>query len=61
MKQSEFTFPTMEFNGYDLTSKFAQMSHIFNKEQIEAINDQCGRSIYFTHVATELIKGRVQD
>jgi len=28
---------------------------------MEAIDSHCGRSIYFTHVVTELIKGRAQD
>ena len=32
MKQSEFTFPTIEFTGYDTTNKVAQLNHILNRD-----------------------------
>ena len=32
MKQSEFTFPTIEFTGYSTTAKMANLTHIFNKD-----------------------------
>ncbi len=51
----------MEFNGYEKAAKSANLTHIFNKDQIDEINQSCGRSIYFTHVITELIKRRSED
>lgn len=35
MQQSEFTFPTIEFNGYNKTAKVAALNHIYNKDQID--------------------------
>jgi len=32
MQQSEFTFPTIEFTGYDTKAKMASLQHIFNKD-----------------------------
>ena len=61
MKQSEFTFPTIEFTGYQTSSKLANLNHIFNKDQIEEIESQVGKSIYFTHLVTELVKQRGDD
>ena len=58
MKQPEFTFPTIEFSGYEMSAKTTNLSHIFNKEQMEEIESKCGKSIYFTHLVTELIKQR---
>ena len=56
MKQNEFTFPTIEFTGYEASSKLASLNHIFNKEQMEEIEENIGKSIYFTHIVTELVK-----
>ena len=39
----------------------ANLNHIFNKEQIEEIEGQVGKSIYFTHLVTELVKQRGDD
>ena len=61
MKQPEFTFPTIEFNGYESATKLATLNHIFNKDQLEEIENATGRSIYFTHVITELTKRRSED
>ena len=61
MKQSEFTFPTIEFNGYGTSAKVAGLSHIFNSEQVDEIENACGKSVYFNHVVTELIKQRSED
>lgn len=61
MQQTEFTFPTMEFNGYEKATKVANLTHIFNKDQVNEIESSVGRSIYFTHVVTELIKRRQED
>jgi len=30
MQQSEMTFPTLEFTGYEFSTKLAHLSHIFN-------------------------------
>ena len=61
MKQVELTIPTIEFKGYESAAKAAALNHIFNKEQLEALEVNSGRSIYFNHVATELIKRRSHD
>ena len=61
MKQSEFTFPTIEFSGYGTSAKVAGLSHIFNSEQVDEIENACGKSVYFNHVVTELIKQRSED
>ena len=37
MQQSEFTFPTMEWTGFDKISKQTNLSHIFNTDQIDEI------------------------
>ena len=47
MKQNEFTFPTIEFTGYESSSKLTNLNHIFNKEQMEEIEENIGKSIYF--------------
>jgi hypothetical protein len=65
----EWTFPTIEFGSavtgggapaqpYEKIDKLKNLSHIFNKDQIEILTERLGKSIYFTHVFTELIKAR---
>jgi hypothetical protein len=34
MQQSEFTFPTIEWTGYDSTAYKVNLGHIFNKDQL---------------------------
>ena len=69
MNVEEFTFPTIEFGsalaGYDARpqpytteDKIRNLKHIFNKDQVEMIIKTVGKSIYFTHVFTELAKLR---
>lgn len=70
---SQKTFPTLEYgavieggarsphNLFTLQDKERQLMHIFNKEQVEMIVDKVGRSIFFTHMFTELAKARSED
>jgi len=37
MQQSEFTFPTMEWTGFEKAQKQTNLSHIFNADQLEEI------------------------
>ena len=66
---SEQTIPTIEFGQlvsggktpeqpYEQVDKLKNLSHIFNKDQIEMMTKKVGKSIYFTHVFTELVKAR---
>jgi len=61
MKQPEFTFPTIEFNGYDTATKVAHLTHIFNRDQVEEIEKFAGKSIYFAHLITEILKRRSEE
>lgn len=65
-------FPTMEYavapggNGvgpqpFETSDKVQQLKHIFTKDQIDAMEKKLGRSIYLTHVFTELLKNRKPD
>lgn len=65
----EFSFPTVEYGvaisgggigpqPFETNDKVQQLKHIFNKDQIEAMERKLGRSIYLTHVFTELAKAR---
>lgn len=69
MNIPETTFPTLEYGvaisggglgpqPFETEHKQRMLKHIFNKEQIDAMEKKLGRSIYFTHVFTELIKAR---
>lgn len=68
----EYTFPTIEYgqlvadggggpHPFDIKDKQQHLGHIYNKAQIEVVNSKLGKSIYFTHVFTELLKTRAAD
>ena len=58
MQQNDHTFPTIEFQGHDRTTLKKNMSHVFNKDQLDEIDKAVGQSIYHRHLMTELAKGR---
>lgn len=37
MKSSEYTFPTVEFTGYEPQQVSQKLAHIMNKEQMEQV------------------------
>jgi hypothetical protein len=49
-------FPTIEFKGYDQKQTQANLSHIFNEDQLEEMANHVGQSIYFTRLFTEVCK-----
>ena len=51
--QSEFTFPTVEFTGYDATNVAEKLGHIFNKQQLLEMQNKVGKSILFNHLFVE--------
>ena len=68
----EFTYPTLEYglpsfqdvagdHPFDIRDKLKHLNHIFNKDQLGIMVGKLGRSIYFTHVFTELVKNKSQD
>jgi len=61
MQQSEFTFPTMEWTGFEKVQKQTNLSHIFNADQLEEIIQTVGKSIFFTHLFTETAKSKSED
>ena len=69
MNTPDHSLPTIEFGAamsgsgtgpqpFESADKHRNLSHIFNKDQIEAMIHKLGKSIYFTHVFTELAKAR---
>lgn len=69
---SEFAFPTFEYGvaisggglapqPFETSDKVEQLRHIFNKDQIDSMERKLGRSIYLTHIFTELVKARKGD
>jgi len=68
----EFTFPTVEYGmnpsgggggsqPFSIDEKIRKLTHIFNKDQVQLIVNKLGKSIYFTHMFTEMAKGRKKD
>jgi len=55
MQSSEFTFPTIEFTGYDGKQLQDQLSHIYNKEQVEQVLNKVGKSVYLNHLFVESV------
>ena len=66
------TFPTIEFGNamegggipqalFTERDKIHNLKHIFNADQVKMMIDKVGRSIYFTHVFTELAKVRSEN
>lgn len=69
MNTSEYMFPTLEYgllitdggggpHPFDIKDKLQHLNHIYSKEQLEVLRDKIGKSIYFTHVFTELLKAQ---
>lgn len=58
MEQTELTFPTLEFPGPTQAQKQQSLSHIFNNNQFYEMEEVMGRSIYVTHVFSEVVKNK---
>lgn len=43
---------------YEVSDKQRNLRHIFNKDQVDLMVSHLGKSIYFTHVFTEMVKAR---
>ena len=50
------TFPTLEFTGYKSDVFTKNLSHMFNKQQIDKIEEKLGTSVYLRHIFTERLK-----
>ena len=68
----EWTFPTIEYamapsgggggtQPFSSTDKVRNLNHIFNQDQTQLIESKLGKSIYFTHMFTEMAKARKAD
>lgn len=67
MNIHEAIFPTIEYGSalpthpFTTEDKRLMLRHIFNQDQINGMVDGIGKSIYFTHVFTEMVKARGMD
>jgi hypothetical protein len=51
----------MEWTGYDTVARQTNLGHIFNADQLEEMDDRVGKSIYFTHLFTEIVKSKAEE
>jgi len=69
MHLPEDAFPTIEFgqnvedggggaHPFGISHKLQYLHHIYSRDQLEALQQRLGRSIYFTHLFTELTKSQ---
>ena len=61
MQQTELTFPTLEWTGFDHSTKVQRLSHIFNSDQMTEMQERVGKSIFMTHLFTEVVKAKDED